>query len=66
VIEAVTELAPALMIVPLMPGLPDTTADAAERVVPVKVTGKAVPTVPDAGATAFKVGVPAVVAKETL
>jgi len=51
VIDAVTEVAEVDVIVPLTPLLPDTTAVALDRPVPVKVTGKVVPTVPDAGLT---------------
>jgi hypothetical protein len=48
VIEAVTEVADVNVIVPLTPGLADTTAVAPERFVPVKVNGAiVVPTVPD-------------------
>jgi hypothetical protein len=51
VIDAVTDVAEVDVIVPLTPLLPDTTAVALDRPVPVKVTGKVVPTVPDAGLT---------------
>jgi hypothetical protein len=46
VIEAVTEVEEALMIVPVMPGLADTTAVAFDRFVPLKVKVVVVPTVP--------------------
>ena len=49
VIDAVTEVAEVEVIVPLTPLLPDTTAEALDRPVPVNVTGKVVPAVPDAG-----------------
>jgi hypothetical protein len=51
VIDALTEVADAEVIVPLMPALLDNTAVALARPVPVNVTGKVVPTVPDAGLT---------------
>jgi hypothetical protein len=44
-------------IEPLTPALPEATAVAPERFVPVKVTGNVVPTVPVAGLTAASVGV---------
>jgi len=46
VIEAVTEVEEALMIVPVMPGLAETTAVAFDRFVPVKVKVVVVPMVP--------------------
>jgi hypothetical protein len=46
VIDAVTEVAEALMIVPVTPGLPETTAVAFDRFVPVKVNVVVVPMVP--------------------
>ena len=56
VIEAVTlVLVGVPVIVPLTPALPDTTAVAPARPVPVKVTGNVVPTVPAAGATEVSV-----------
>jgi len=64
--DAVTELAPAVMIDPLTPALPDTTAVAAESVVPVKVTVIVVPTVPVAGVTEVTVVVPETVVNETM
>jgi hypothetical protein len=65
-IDAVTELAPAVMIAPLTPALPDTTADAPDSVVPVKVTVSVVPTVPVAGVTDVTVVVPETVVKESM
>jgi hypothetical protein len=46
VIEAVTEVADLLLIVPVIPGLPETTAVAFDRFVPVKVKVVVVPMVP--------------------
>jgi hypothetical protein len=64
-IEAVTELALAVEIVPLMPGFSDATPVAAARFVPVKVTLKVLPAVPVAGVTEVTVGTTAATVKGT-
>ncbi len=51
VIDALTEVADAEVIVPLTPAFPDNTAVAPVRFVPVNTTGNDVPTVPKAGDT---------------
>ncbi len=54
------------VIVALTPVLLDTTAVAPERLVPLKVTGNVVPTVPLLGVTLVNVGVVEAVVKETM
>jgi hypothetical protein len=66
VIEAVTEVALAVTMVPLMPALVDTSAEAAERFAPVNVTPSVLPAVPDAGVTDVTDGVAALTVKGTV
>jgi len=56
VIEAVTLVAEALVILPLTPALPELTAEAALRFVPVNVTENVVPAVPLLGLKEVSVG----------
>ena len=64
VIDALTEGADVAGIVPLTPLLPDTTEVAPDRLVPAKVTGKVVPTVPLFGDTLDTVEAVATVVNE--
>jgi hypothetical protein len=60
---AVTDVAVAVVIVPVMPAAPATTALAAARFVPVNVTVSVVPVTPLAGLIEVSVGTGAVTLK---